>query len=140
MRVKKLNSQTNVLIRPKQYLIDWDIDGASKLEKQFRDLIRPYWCNQIVLFQFRIPGSKLRIDFLNCNKRIAVEINGLQHNRFNKHFHRKSRLVWLESIKRDLQKGEWCQENEIQFLELEKKDLDSFDLAAIEERFEITLA
>ena len=88
MRVRKLNSSKEILLNIKDYRIDWEKDGASKLEIKFRDLIKPYWFNHIVLFQPRIPGSLLRLDFLNCNKRLCVEINGTQHCEFNKFFHK----------------------------------------------------
>jgi very-short-patch-repair endonuclease len=139
MRVTKFNSRKEILLRTNKYLIDWQNDGASKLEKQFRDLIKPYWFHQVVLFQLRIPGSLLRIDFVNCNKKIAVEINGGQHETYNKHFHRGSRLVWIEHIKRDLQKREWCEENNIQVLELEQEDLDRFSPQYIEKNYGVNI-
>jgi len=139
MRVKKLNSNREILIRTSKYLIDWENDGDSSLEIKFRDLIKPYWIRQIVLHQFVIPGSRMRIDFLNCNKKIAVEINGDQHENYNKFFHRGSRVIWLEQIKRDIEKFEWCNLNGIKFLELKKEDLDNFSPEYIKEKFQLEI-
>src|ERR1017187_546589 len=126
MRVKRLNSQKEVLINVNKYKINWDSDGASKLEVKFRNLIRPYWYRSIILYQFKIPASLLRIDFFNVNKRLAIEVNGPQHNEFNPHFHRHSRAAYRNSIMRDFSKIRWCEENNIQLLELIEEDLDNF--------------
>lgn len=138
MKVKKLNSKKYVLIRTHKYLIDWKNDGDSKLEIKFRDLIKPYWDTQIVLFQCRIPGSLLRIDFLNCNKRIAIEVNGPQHEDFNKLFF-KGKMDWVESMKRDMDKRKWCDQNKIDLLELIEEDLYKFSPQYIKEKFGINI-
>ena len=49
MRVKKMDSEKEVLIKYRDYLIDWNKRGASKLETQFKSLIYPYWQNSIIL-------------------------------------------------------------------------------------------
>jgi hypothetical protein len=82
MRVWDIYSRKEILINAHKYAIKWNKDGASKLETRFKELIFPYWNTQIVLEQLRIPGCKLRIDFLNCNKKLAVEISGPQHYEF----------------------------------------------------------
>src|SRR2546426_220282 len=101
MRVTKLNSSKTVLLKVRKYLINWDDDSAfaSKLEVKFKNLIYPYWKNYLVLFQCRIPGSLLRLDFLNCSLKLIVEVMGRQHSEFNKFFHRDSRANYLQSIK-----------------------------------------
>jgi len=139
MRVKKLNSDKEFLLTTKKYGIDWGNSGASGIEIQFRNLIFPYWKNSIVLYQPRIPGSLLRLDFLNCNKRLCVEINGEQHGKFNKHFHHNSRMNYLASIKKDVIKQQWLEKNNIALLELEKKDLDLFSSEYIKEKFGIDI-
>jgi hypothetical protein len=139
MRVWDINNRRQVLIRTHEYNINWQKGGSSKLETRFKELIFPYWSNQIVLEQLRIPSSLLRIDFLNCNKKLAVEINGPQHGRFNKHFHRNSSANWLASIKRDMKKIAWCEKNGITVLELVEDDLNWFSPKYIQEKFGIDI-
>ena len=111
MKLGKLNNPSKLVnVNPKKYLIDWVNDGSSKPEINFRDLIQPYWKHYMVLYQFRIPGCLLRFDFFNLNKRLIVEIDGVQHDKFNKHFHNNSRQNYLMSIKRDMDKEAWCRE------------------------------
>ncbi len=139
MKVWNLKGRAQVLIKTHEYLIDWKKDGASKLETKFKELIFPYWRNQIVLEQLRIPGSLLRIDFLNCTKRLAVEINGPQHGEYNPHFHRGSEVNFRASIRRDINKILWCEENDIKVLELIEEDLDWFCPKYIQDKFEIDI-
>lgn len=139
MRVKKLNSDKEVLLSFKKYKIDWENSGASKLERQFRDLIYPYWKNQIVLYQCFVPGSKLRLDFLNCNKRLCVEIDGKQHGTYVKFFHNNNRLNWMMAWKRDEDKQKWLEDNNIKFLALKQEDLDYFSPKYILEKFGINI-
>ena|SRR5579864_6751594 len=141
MRVGKLNNPTRIVnVNPHKYLIDWNNDGGSKLEVKFRDFIRPHWENlYLVLFQFRIPGSLLRFDFLNINKKLIIEVDGNQHNDFNPHFHRNSRAVYVESLKRDLDKEKWCEQNDIRLLRLNEEDLFNLSLKYIEINYNINL-
>jgi hypothetical protein len=139
MRVWNLSGRRQILINTKRYNIKWEKDGASKLETRFKELMFPYWNRYIVLEQFRIPGSLLRVDFVNCNKRLAVEINGPQHNSFNKHFHRNSPANFLASIKRDMTKINWLEKNDFKVLELDEEDLDYFSPKYIKEKFEIDI-
>jgi hypothetical protein len=139
LRVKKLNSSKEVLLRINKYRIDWQKDGNSSLEIRFRDLVYPYWRHSLVLFQCTIPGSLLKIDFLNCNKRLAVEINGPQHDKFNKFFHNNSRNTFLAGIRRDLAKQTWLEQNSISLLELTEEDLDYFSPKMIETKYGINI-
>ncbi len=140
MKVSKLNHPEKLVsLSYKKYAIDWQTDGASKIEVKFRDLIFPFWKNRIVLFQPRIPGSLLRLDFLCVNNRICVEIDGEQHGSFNKHFHNNSRNTYLASIKRDLGKEKWLESNNIRLVRLNKEDLDNFSIKYVEDKTGISL-
>jgi hypothetical protein len=140
MKVFKFGSLTKLVsINVNKYKIDWEKDGASKIERQFRDLIYPYWKNKIVLFQPLIPGTRLRLDFLNATNRLCVEIDGPQHNEFNKHFHNNSRAKFLASIGRDLKKDDWLRANNIKLVRLDSSDLDNFSIKYIQEKFDISI-
>lgn len=139
MKVTKLKSSKIVSINTSKYLIDWKNDGNSSFERRFRDLIYPFWRNQIILFQLTIPGSLLKLDFLNVNKRLLVEIDGCQHNTFNKHFHRGSRAIFLASLRRDNDKELWCEKNNITVLRLNEEDIDNFSIDYIYDKFGINL-
>jgi hypothetical protein len=139
MKVTKLKSDKVVTLNTRRYAIDWNNDGNSSLEVRFRELIYPYWKNSIVLFQPTIPGSQLKLDFLNVNKKLAVETDGSQHNTFNKFFHNNSRNTYLLSIRNDTKKEQWLERNGITLLRLTKEDLNLFSVKYIEDKFGILI-
>ena len=115
-------------------LIDWQGKSRSKLQFKFKQFFYPYWKNHIVYEEFPVYGSMLKVDLLNATKKIAVEIQGNQHESFNKFFHDNSRLKYLQSIKRDVKKVKWLEMNEFKFLELYEDDLKSLSPQYIEEK------
>jgi len=117
-----------------RYSIDWEAKSRSKLQFKFKEFFYPYWKNHIVYEEFPVYGSMLKIDLLNATKKIAVEIQGSQHESFNKFFHDNSRLKYLESIKRDVKKEKWIDTNQFKFLELYEDDLKNLSPQYIEEK------
>ena len=63
----------------------------------------------------------LSLDFYNANKKIAIEVQGDQHVKFVKHFH-KTRLKYLEQLKRDQKKLDFCELNGIKLVEICLRD------------------
>jgi hypothetical protein len=115
-------------------LIKWQSESRSKLQFKFKEFFYPYWKNHIVYEEFPVYGTMLKVDFLNATKKIAVEIQGCQHESFNKFFHENSRLKYLQSIKRDVQKSKWLEINNFKFLELYENDLKDLSPKYIEEK------
>jgi hypothetical protein len=133
MRLLNVNG-TLVNKNVRKYLINWDCKSRSKLQYKFKQFLYPYWKNHIVYEEFPVYGSMLKVDLLNATKKIAVEIQGNQHESFNKFFHDNSRLKYLQSIKRDVKKVKWLEMNEFKFLELYESDLKTLSPQYIEEK------
>jgi hypothetical protein len=89
-----------------KYLIKWDKPACSKLQTRVQQFLYPFWRSHIVTVEFRIPSSRLRCDVLNWSLKIAIEVNGKQHDTFSKHFH-GSRAGYRLSFQRDLEKEKW---------------------------------
>jgi len=133
MRLLNVNGKlVNKNVR--RYLVNWQAKSRSKLQYKFKEFFYPYWKNHIVYEEFPVYGSMLKIDLLNATKKIAVEIQGAQHESFNKFFHDNSRLKYLESIKRDVKKEKWIDSNQFKFLELYENDLEKLSPQYIEEK------
>ena len=133
MRLLNINGKlVNKNVR--KNLIDWEGKSRSKLQFKFKQFFYPYWRNHIVYEEFPVYGTMLRVDFLNATKKIAVEIQGNQHESFNKFFHGDSRLKYLESIKRDVKKIKWLEMNNFKILELYEDDLRVISPKYIEEK------
>jgi len=123
----------------RKYLIDWEGKSRSKLQYSFKQFFYPYWKNHIVYEEFPVYGSMLKVDLLNATKRIAVEIQGGQHESFNKFFHDNSRLKYLQSIKRDIKKEKWLEMNGFKFIELYESDLKNISPEYIKNKLNINI-
>ena len=106
----------------KKYLINWEEKSRSKFQKNVKDFLKDYWLHDVVFEEFRIVGTRLSLDFYNANKKIAVEVQGDQHIRYVKHFH-KNRLKYLEQLKRDQKKLDFCEINDIKLVEIYSTDV-----------------
>ena len=109
------------LSKPKKYLIDWDKPSRSKFQTSVKKFLRPYWENDFVFEEVRVVGTRLSLDFYNANKKIAVEVQGAQHTKFVKHFH-KNHFKYADQLKRDEQKLNFCQANNIKLAEVYPQD------------------
>jgi hypothetical protein len=138
MRLLNVNG-TLVNKNVRKYLINWEGKSRSKLQYKFKQFFYPYWKNHIVYEEFPVYGSMLKVDLLNATKKIAVEIQGEQHESFNKFFHDNSRLKYLQSIKRDVKKEKWLEINEFKFLQLYETDLKILSPQYIEEKCNILI-
>jgi len=106
-----------------RFLIDWDKKSRSKFQFRVKQLLKPIWFSHIVFEEFPVFGSLLKIDFYNATKKIALEANGIQHEKFNKFFHNDTPTQWVNSLRRDMQKHEWCEKNDIRLIEIIETDL-----------------
>jgi hypothetical protein len=122
-----------------KYLIDWDKKSKSKLQFKVKQFLRGYWENHIVYEEFPVYGTRMKVDFINMTKKMAVEVHGPQHESFNKFFHGNSRAKYLASIKRDAQKAEWLEKNNFIFIEIYDKDIDNLSRQFIEKTYNISL-
>lgn len=121
MKVFNLNGKPKE-VNIKNYLVKWD-RVVSKPQKAAKDFLFKYWEHDVVLEEFRIPNSLLRIDIYNVTKKIIVEVSPAQHTGFHKFFHNNNRVNYLAQIKRDMMKEEFCKLNNIKFVEIFDEDL-----------------
>ena len=138
MRLLNING-TLVNKNVRKNLIDWSGKSRSNLQFNYKQFFYLYWRNHIVYEEFPVYGTMLKVDFLNATKRIAVEIQGNQHESFNKFFHENSRLKYLQSIKRDVQKSKWLEINNFKLLELYENDFKNISPQYIEEKCGISI-
>jgi hypothetical protein len=77
-----------------------------------------------VLEEVWLPGSgNLRADFYVPHVRMMVEVHGEQHLRYIPYFH-GSLAGYLKAKRRDRDKSEWCQINNIRLLVLLDTETD----------------
>lgn len=101
-----------------KYRIDWDHE-VSGPQKVVKDFLHPYWENDLVLEECRIPNSLLRIDLLNLSRSIVVEVSPPKvHATFNPFFH-GSLAGYRASIGRDLDKVRFAELNKLTYVEID---------------------
>jgi len=62
-------------------------------------------------------SQTLYLDFYLPLNKLCVEVHGEQHYRFITHYHR-NQIGFLKHKKRDKEKMEWCEINDIKYVEL----------------------
>lgn len=121
-----------------RYLIDWDEKSRSKLQFKAKQFFRPFWENQIVYEEFPVFGTRMKVDFVNATKHIAVEVNGKQHGTYNKFFH-NSRHGYFQSLSRDWKKEEWLERNGFEVIVIEYNEVDDLSESFLKEKFDIAI-
>lgn len=127
MKFKTLDGKERNLKNAKKSIIDWEAKSRSKFQKEVKDFLKKYWIGDVVFEELRIVGTRLSLDFFNANKRIAIEVQGQQHFKYVKFFH-GNRINYLNQIKRDVKKDEFCQLNNIRLMEIYPADELSSEL------------
>ena len=121
-----------------KYRVDWEAECRSKIQFKVKSFLKKYWENHIVYEEFPVYGTRLKVDLLNASNKIAVEVQGKQHE-FNKHFHGNSRLKYLQSIKRDIKKSQWLEKNEFTLVEVMQDEVPLINEKFFLDKYDITL-
>lgn len=122
-----------------KYLIKWDNPSRSKIQFKTKQFLKKYWSSSIVYEEFPVYGSRMKVDILNATRKIAIEVNGAQHSKFNKFFHSNSRINYLNSIKRDFKKLEWLESNDYNLIEIDYNEIDSLSVDFFKKKFNLVL-
>jgi hypothetical protein len=110
-----------------KYLIKWDGKSPSKIQFRVKQLLKPFWLAHVVFEELALAGTRFRVDFFNATRRLAIEVNGPQHDEFNHFFYGGSKTKFVNSMDRDLQKVKWLELNDIKLIEVIEEDLDDLD-------------
>jgi len=118
-----------------KYRVDWDKKSRSKIQFAVKQFLRPYWNKEIVYEEAPVVGTRMKIDFWNATRKICIEVDGNQHEQFNKHFHNNSRLNYLYSIRRDSSKEDWIEKNDLKLIRIKENEIKLLSEEWINEKF-----
>jgi hypothetical protein len=121
-----------------RFAIDWNGESKSHLQFRVKQFLKPFWCGHIVYEEFPVYGTLLKVDILNATLRIAVEVQGPQHQRFH-YFHGGRPFDYLAGIKRDFVKLEWLEKNNFKLIEVMDKEVDILSREFFADKFQIDL-
>jgi very-short-patch-repair endonuclease len=137
MKFKTLNGK----IRNKninKYRVNWDKPSRSKFQFAVKQFLRQYWEKHVVYEEMNVVGTKLKVDFFNATKGLAIEVDGAQHNEFNKFYHGTA-SGYLQSLKRDDKKEKFFELNGIKLIRIFPEDLDNLNQSFFQEKFGVSL-
>lgn len=117
MKFKTLYGKEKSLKNASKYLINWRKKTRSKFQDEVKRFLKPYWSCDIVFEELRLVDTRMTFDFYNANKKIAIEVQGQQHTKFVPFFH-GSRAKFLQQLKRDNKKLEFCEINNVKLVEI----------------------
>ena len=121
MKFKTLTGSQRRIQNIRKYLINWEGKSKSKFQFNAKKFLKKYWTTHVVFEELPVAGTKLSLDFYNANEKIAVEVQGAQHTKFIKFFH-GTRANYIDQLRRDAQKREFCVINSIKLVEIYPKD------------------
>jgi hypothetical protein len=121
VKFKTLTGSVKGIKHPKKHLIKWTAKSRSKRQRAVKLFLRQFWKEHIVFEEFPIAGTRLSLDFYNANKRIAIEVQGRQHTEYVPFFHR-TKTNYLSQLRRDQQKLDFCELNNITLIEIYDED------------------
>jgi len=100
------------------------LENKSSLHTKTREIIKDLFPNLSVYEEVTLPGSKkigrsslLYADFFIPELMMIVETHGRQHYQYCSFFH-KDKMDFVNAKKRDLDKIEWCEINNIKIVVL----------------------
>jgi len=124
MTFKTLIGSRRRIKRPVIYLINWEKGSRSKLQATVKVFLKVFWDGDVVFEEFPVVGTRLTLDFYNATKGIAIEVQGKQHTKYNKFFHKGNKINYLHQLKRDEEKLSFCDLNSIKLLEIHEGNMD----------------
>lgn len=107
-----------------KYRIDWEPNReVSRPQAAVKRFLRPYWENDLVTEELRVPSCLLRVDLINWSRSIMVEVSPKEsHAQYNPFFH-GSVSGHLASMKRDLDKVTFARLNGLTYVEIDQPDV-----------------
>ena len=105
-----------------------DARARSSLHKAARVLLRERFPTLQLLEETPVKvhkGKTLYLDFYFPLRKLAIEVHGQQHFKYNTHFH-ASPQDFLKQRKNDNEKAEWCELNSIELITLSFDDVDNW--------------
>lgn len=114
--------------------VKWNLTGYQVAENDtrprsqghlaIRALLKKLFPLDVVLEEVSVPNEQLFIDFFLPSRRLAIEINGVQHDQFVPFFH-KTKPKFFKAQNNDRRKAAFCQANNIKLITLSDQDNES---------------
>jgi len=108
------------------------LKNKSSLHTLARDIIKEMFPGLAIYEEVTLPGSKrlgrsslLYADFFIPDAMLVIEVHGRQHYQYCSFFH-KDKIDFVNAKKRDTDKIEWCEMNNIKIVALPFNEKDTW--------------
>ena len=101
MLFKTIGGSKKRVRKIRSYIIDWEASSRSKMQFSVKKFLKKYWEKQVVFEELPVAGTKMTIDFYNATKKIAIEVQGVQHTKYVPYFHNGQKVNFLHQLRRD---------------------------------------
>lgn len=122
-----------------RYAVNWNGKCRSNVQFFVKKFLQPYWQAHIVYEEFPVFGTLLKVDILNMTMKIAIEVNGNQHEKYNPFFHKGNPANYLKGFKNDDLKIKWLERNGFQVIEIYEHEVPSLTRNFFLEKFNVAL-
>lgn len=109
--------EVSIDVRPSNYPMRSEEECKSKCQYSIGQVLKGVFPSDIILEEFYVPAEGIYIDFFIPRVKVAVEINGAQHDKFTPFFH-GTKTGFTKAKERDKKKSSWCEINSIILLSL----------------------
>ena len=117
-------------IRPSKWQPKAEGQGRGKFQTQVGDILGQAFPGHFILEEFPCAGERLFLDFFLPSKKLAVEVQGQQHHKFNSFFH-EDKAAFIRQKVNDKRKEEWCQINGIRLVKIDYGEKEEKILSAL---------
>lgn len=120
MKVKSVNNPGSIItwdLRESSWPMKSSASCRSKIQFEIGQIIKKRYPLDPILEDITIPETRLSLDFYIPHRKIAVEVQGEQHDEMNPYFH-KSNADFENQKARDEIKKFFCELNGIRLIEL----------------------
>ena len=105
-------------VRPSKFQRKEEGEGRGKFQTLVGNMLAELYPSDYILEEFPCVGEALHLDFFMPRKKIAIEVQGRQHNQFVEFFHGTADGFKAQRA-RDLRKAEWCELNNIRLVKID---------------------
>jgi len=120
MKVKSVNNPNQIItwdLRESSWPMKSSASCRSKIQFEIGQIVKKRYPLDPILEDITIPETRLSLDFYIPHRKIAVEVQGEQHDQMNPFFH-KTHADFEDQKNRDELKRFFCELNNIKLYEV----------------------
>lgn len=120
MKVKSVNNPNQIItwdLRESSWPMKSSASCRSKIQFEIGQIVKKRYPLDPILEDITIPETRLSLDFYIPHRKIAVEVQGEQHDEMNPYFH-KTHADFEDQKNRDELKRFFCELNNIKLYEV----------------------